>query len=163
MKKATFVKNLSYIFDADRKGAKYSIDGGQKWMNHGDFCECLAKSVLGFKPVKDANTRSDKGHDLPELNLSIKSFKCGLSDRVDLKALKDPEKFYNQFFADELPNTNYCYVIEYGEFVDLYIMNFEEFKQFVRDMASWDTYSFKFRFNTCDNKTAKYFEEKIGE
>jgi hypothetical protein len=30
-------------------------------------------------------------------------------------------------------------------------------------MASWDTYSFKFRFNTCDNKTAKYFEEKIGE
>ena len=56
MKKLTFENNLTYIYNADRKGAKYSLDG-EHYMNHGEYAECLAKSVLGFEVHKDANTR----------------------------------------------------------------------------------------------------------
>ena len=103
MKKETYENNLSYIFEADRKNAKYSIDGGNHFMNHGDYCECLAKSVLGFEPKKDANTRADEGWDIEEIKASVKSWNCGLSDRKDLKGLGFDE-FCKRFFADELPN-----------------------------------------------------------
>lgn len=161
MKKITFTKNLSYIFNAERKGAKYSINGGQTWMNHGDFCECLAKSVLGYEPKKDANTRNDKGHDIPELNASVKSWNCGLSDRKDLGA--DRKNYFNNFFATELPNTQYIWVYEYGEFVDLWFMTSDEFKTFVQECGMWDEYCKKIRFKLCDNKINKYLENKLGE
>ena len=102
MRKETYQNNLSYIFEADRKNAKYSIDGGEHFMNHGDYCECPAKSVLGFEPKKDANTRADEGWDIEEIKASVKSWNCGLSDRKDLKGLGFDE-FCKRFFADELP------------------------------------------------------------
>lgn len=161
MKKVTFNKNLSYIYNAERKGAKYSIDGGQKWMNHGDLCECLAKSVLGYEAKKDANTRNDKGHDIPELNASVKSWNCGLSDRKDLG--NDAESFFNNFFATELPNTQYIWVYEYSEFVDLWFMTSNEFKAFTKACGMWDNYCVKWRFKMCDNKVNAYLESKLGE
>ena len=50
--KFTHAMNLSYIFDAARKGAKYSLDGTH-WMNGGEFMEAAAKAVHGLDPYKD--------------------------------------------------------------------------------------------------------------
>ncbi len=163
MKKETYANNLSYIFNAERYGAKYSIDGGNKWMNHGDYCECLAKSVLGFEPKKDANTRSDKDHDIREINASVKSWKCGISDRKDLKAIGNREEFLYQFFHDEIPNTTYIWVNDYDEFVDLYYMNMEEFKKFVDVCASWDNYEQKIRFTKSINTIISYLEKELDK
>lgn len=159
MKKMTYEINLSYSFEAGRKGSKYSIDGGQHYMNHGEFCEVLAKSVLGFEPKKDANTRNDKGHDIEELNASVKSWNCGLSDRKDLG--NDKETFLSNFFATELPNTTYIWVYEYGEFVDLWFMNENEFKDFTSFCSTWDNHCQKVRFKLCNNKINNYLESML--
>ena len=160
MKKLTFVKNLSYIFEADRPRAKYSINGGKSFMNHGDFCECLTKSVLGLEAVKDANTRNDKGHDIPEYNASVKSWNCSLSDRKDLG--NTFEEYYNNFFASELDDTNYIWVYEYDEFVDLWFMNSTEFKTFVKDCSMWDEYAKKIRIKLCNSKINAYLEARAA-
>lgn len=158
MRKETYEINLSYTFDANRRGSKYTLDG-ERWMNHGDFCECLAKSVLGFEPKKDANTRNDKGHDIEELNASVKSWNCGLSDRKDLG--KDRETYVKTFFSTELPNTTYIWVFESGEYVDLWYLNEEEFRLFVDECAMWDNHCEKIRFKLCNNKINVWLESKL--
>lgn len=162
MKKEIHRKNLLYIFEPERKGAKYSIDGGEHFMNHGELCEVLAKSVLGYEPKKDANTRHDKGHDIPELNASVKSHKCGLTDRKDLRT-GDKWEYFNEFFATEKPNTIYIWVYEYGDFVNLWYMNRNEFREFVLNCAKWDGSKGqnKWRFNICDNTVNQYLESKL--
>ena len=161
MRKETYTNNLKYIYDADKKNTKYSLNNGESWMNHGDYCECLAKSVLGFEPKKDGNTRADKGHDIPELNASVKSWNCGLSDRKDLKGLGF-EEFFERFFADELPNTQYIWVHDYADMVDLYYMNETEMKEFTRFAAKYYDYEQKIRFKLCVNKIINYLEEKVA-
>jgi len=161
MRKETYENNLSYIFEADRKNAKYSIDGGKHFMNHGDYCECLAKSVLGYEPKKDANTRADKGWDIEEIKASVKSWNCGLSDRKDLKGLGFDE-FCKRFFADELPNTQYIWVHDYGEMVDLYYMSEIEMKEFTKFAAKYYESEQKVRFKLCENKIVQYLEEKVA-
>ena len=120
MRKETYQNNLSYIFEADRKNAKYSIDGGEHFMNHGDYCECLAKSVLGF------------------------------------------DEFCKRFFADELPNTQYIWVHDYGEMVDLYFMNEIEMKEFTKFAAKYYEYEQKVRFKLCENKIVQYLDERVA-
>jgi len=161
MRKETYENNLSYIFDAERRNAKYSINNGQSWMNHGDYCECLAKSVLGFEPKKDGNTRADKGHDIPELNASVKSWNCGLSDRKDLRGLGFDE-FFTRFFADEIPNTTYIWVNDYADMVDLYYMSETEMKEFTKFAAKYYDYEQKIRFKLCINKIVDYLESKVA-
>lgn len=161
MRKETYENNLTYIFNPTKSHAKYSLNNGESWMNHGEYCECLVKSVLGFEPKKDANTRADEGHDIPELNASVKSWKCGLSDRKDLKGLGF-EKFFTKFFDDELPNTTYIWVNDYADMVDLYYMNAEEFKAFTREMGRYYDYEQKIRFKRGLGVITKYLEEKVA-
>lgn len=161
MRKETYTNNLTYIYEADRANAKYSIDGGQHFMNHGEYCECLAKSVLGFEAKKDANTRADKGHDIPELNASVKSWNCGLSDRKDLRGLGFKE-FYKRFFADEIKDTTYIWVHDYGEMVDLYYLSQKEFKTFTKEFGRYYDYEQKIRFKVSENKIVKYLEKKCA-
>ena len=42
MRKETYENNLKYIFDPNKDRTKYSLNNGETWMNHGDYCECLA-------------------------------------------------------------------------------------------------------------------------
>lgn len=95
MIKKTFENTLSYQYDATRERAKYTLDG-KKYMNHGDFCEVLAKHCLGFKAEKDKNTRFDMGADIPELNASVKSIRCGLTDT---KLGNEAEIWWNRYWA----------------------------------------------------------------
>lgn len=160
MKKETYTTNLNYIYEANRPNAKYSLDGGEHFMNHGEYCECLAKSVLGYEVKKDANTRADKGHDIPELNASVKSWNCGLSDRKDLRGLGFT-KFCEKFFADELPDTTYIWVQDYGETVDLYYMDSKEFVDFTNANANYYEYEAKVRFKKSPAKIIQYLEKKL--
>lgn len=160
MKKETYTKNLNYEFHADRKNAKYTLDGGTHFMNHGEFCECLAKSVLGYEPKKDANTKYNKGYDIKELHASIKSYNCGLTDAKELRGLGF-EKFLTQFFATELEDTNYIWVYEYDEFVDLWFMNKNEFEYFARNCSMYDNHCQKIRFKLCNNKINAFLEKML--
>ena len=107
MKKMTFENTMTYQYIGDRKGAKYTLDG-EHFMNHGEYAECLAKFVLGYKAEKDANTRFDKGEDIPELNASVKSWNCGLTD---MKLADNKEEFLHKFWEMSNPNVTYIWVI----------------------------------------------------
>lgn len=158
MKKMTFENNLTYIYDAERRSVKYSLDGGNKWMNHGDYAECLAKSVLGYEPTKDGNTRFDKGEDIPELNASVKSWSCGLTD---MKLGDTREEFLARFWEMSNKDVNYIWVNDYAEMVDLYFMDSAEFKEFVERFGCWDKHDKKIRIKICINKIVTYLEENL--
>lgn len=157
MKKLTFENNLTYTYNADRKGAKYSLDG-EHYMNHGEYAECLAKSVLGFEVHKDANTRFDKGEDIPELNASVKSWNCGLTD---MKLGDTYEEFIAKFWEMSNNETTYIWVYDYADMVDLWFMSYAEFQRFVAQFGSWDSHCKKIRFKTCNNKINAWLEAQI--
>lgn len=158
MRKETYTNNLTFTFDGTRKGAKYTLDG-EHYMNHGEFCECLAKSVLGYDAIKDANTAYDMGHDIPEINASVKSWNCGLTDR---KLADNRAEFVERFFETSDKNTTYLWVYEYGEMVDLWYMNESEFRQFTEQFGNWDGYAKKIRFKTCNNKINAWLESHLA-
>lgn len=157
MIKKTYPITLSYQFDANRKYNKYTTNG-KKWMNHGDFCEILAKHCLGYKAEKDPNTRFDKGADISELNASVKSYNCGLTD---MKLGDDPEIWWNRFWAMVDKNQIVIWVCEHDGEVDLWFMTHEEFKEFCIEFAKWDDHSKKYRFKTCSNKTNAWLEARL--
>lgn len=158
MKRLTFENTLYYTFDGARKGAKYSLDGVH-YMNHGEFCECLAKHVLGYVASKDANTRFDMGEDIPELNASVKSWNCGLTD---MRLSNDRDEYLAKFFAMSNPSTTYIWVDDYADMVDLYFMDYEEFKAFTYEIGTWDSYCSKIRFKLSRKKIVQYFEAKLA-
>ena len=160
MTREIYENNLKYTYNPNRNRAKYSINDGETWMNHGDFCECLAKSVLGLEPKKDANTPSHLGHDIPELNASVKSNNCGLSDRKDLRHL-GKEEFIRKFFADEKRGTIYIYVYESGDYVTLYYMSRKEFRTFINKFAFYDNYCGKIRFPKSETKILAWLDSKF--
>lgn len=159
MKKETYVNNLNYIYDSERKNAKYSLDNGVHYMNHGEYCECLVKSVLGYEAKKDANTRYDMGHDIEELKASVKSWGCGLTDRKDMP--KTPKQFLKEFWKGEKSEV-YIWVFDYADMVDVWYMSRAEFKHFVDTFATWDNYCQKFRIKTCNNKINAWLEGFIA-
>ena len=158
MKKMTFENNLPYIYTPERKNAKYSLDGGHKYMNHGEYCECLAKSVLGFEARKDANVAYDKGDDIPELRASVKSYNCGLTDTKHMP--KNPDDFLKVFWENDHSEL-FIWVYDYADMVDLWFMNRDEFKAFVEQFATWDKHCEKFRIKTCNNKINAWLEAHI--
>lgn len=157
MIKKTYTNTLSFRFDATRKNAKYTLNGGH-WMNHGEFCEILAKHCLGYKAVKDANTAFNAGADIPELNASVKSINCGLTD---MKLGNDPQIWWNRYWAMCDETQIVIWVCEHDEEVDLWFMSHEEFKKFCENFAKWDSYSEKYRIKTCSNKTNAWLEAQL--
>ena len=157
MIKKTYPITIAYQFDPTRKNAKYTIDGVH-YMNHGDFCEILAKDALGYEAKKDANTAFNMGADIPELNASVKSIRCGLTD---MKLGNDPKIWWNRFWAMADPTQIAIWVCEHDGEVDLWFMSHEEFKEFCKEFAKWDGYCNKYRISTCANKTNAWLEKKI--
>ena len=157
MLKMTKEITLSYVYEGDRKGAKYTLDGVH-FMNHGEFVECVVKDCLGYDPHKDANTRFDKGEDIPELNASVKSWNCGLTD---MKLADNKEEFLRKFWAMSNPTTTYIWAYDYGEMVDIWFMDYKEFQAFTETFGSWDSYCQKIRFKTCNNKINEWLAAHI--
>ena len=158
MKKINAATPLPYTFAPERMNAKYSMNDGKTWMNHGEFCERMTKAILGYAPTKDA-VAFDMGYDLPELKASIKSRKCGLTERHDMP--KTPAEFMADFWNREHAEL-YIYAIDHGEEFNLYMMNRAEFRQFVEHFAKWDAHCVKFRINVCDTKTERWLEDRLG-
>ena len=123
----TTVKNpLSYTYDAARRGAKYTVDGIH-FMNAGEFLEAAAKAVFGLDPRKDANTRFDKGSDVPEFNASVKSSRASLTTEKLAATLEESIEVYFRRVA----STEFWYVTMLDDEVSVYRMNAETFRQFV--------------------------------
>jgi hypothetical protein len=146
----------SFRFDAERKGAKYSLDNGEHWLNGGEFAEAALKSAMGFSPCKDANTAFDAGSDIPELNMSVKSSKATLTSEV---LGKDMDTSLTTYF-ERTASTSWAWVIVTDETVTAYIMNAEEFERFTREWATYNT-EHRIRYKVTSGKMVKWFEERV--
>lgn len=120
--------NLSYIYDAARKGAKYSINGGKSWLNAGEFMEAIAKAMHGLDAGKDTNTRFDEGSDVPEFHASVKSSKASLTN---CKLADDFEGSVRAYF-EQVASSEFWYVTIADELVTIYKMNATKFERFLR-------------------------------
>lgn len=123
--------NLSYIYDAARKGAKYSINGGKSWLNAGEFMEAVAKAMHGLDAGKDANTRFDEGSDVPEFHASVKSSKASLTN---CKLADDFEGSVRAYF-EQVASSEFWYVTMIDELATVYKMNAKTFERFIRKFA----------------------------
>ena len=133
MKVITADAPMTYTYDPSHNRARYTLNG-ENWMNHGEFCERMAKAILGFEPHKDS-LPFDTDYDIPELKASVKSYKCGLTDRKDMP--KTPTEFLSEFWRREIAELH-IYVCDHGEYFNLYMMNTAEFRSMIENLATWD-------------------------
>ena len=159
MKIITSELPISYIYDPAHSRARYSINGGESWMNHGEFCERMAKAILGFNPDKDS-VAFDKGYDIPELKASVKSYKCGLSNCKDMP--RNPAEFIAEFWKRDIAELH-IYVCDHGETMTLYMMNTPEFQRFIGHFAKWEEDTHNFRMYTCDSKVERWLTDNYAE
>lgn len=158
MKIITAETPLNFIYDPKHNRARYSLNG-ENWMNHGEFCERIAKAILGFQPTKDS-VAFDKGYDIPELKASVKSYKCGLSNCKDMP--KTPDAFLAEFWKRDIAELH-IYVCDHGEYFNLYLMNTPEFKAFIARFGKWEEDPHTFRISTCDNKIETWLLANYAE
>lgn len=159
MKKTVHNIKTAYIFDptSAHKGAHYSTNGGENWMNHGDFCEVIAKDALGFPAYKDANGTYDKTSDIPALRASVKSSKATLVNKVlgyDFDSCK------SMYFAT-VHSTMWIWVSLIDDTVTLYYMNAVEFEAFLDKWATFDKSRKVIRFKVESGIMREWLEEKI--
>lgn len=119
--------NLSYIYDATRKGAKYSINNGKNWMNGGEFMEAVAKALFGLDAHKDACTRFDVGSDIPEYAASVKSSAASLTN---MKLADTLEASVDAYFI-RTASREFWYVTMLEDEITVYRMNAETFRRFL--------------------------------
>lgn len=123
--------NLEYTYDAGRRGAKYSLNGGKNWLNGGEFAEAAAKAAHGLEAGKDANTRFDEGSDVPEYHASVKSSKASLTN---CKLADDFDGSVKAYF-EQVASTEFWWVEVKGEQVAIYKMGASLFEKFIRKFS----------------------------
>ena len=156
MRKAIFNINLNYTYDANRKGAKYTLDN-EHYMNSGEFAEVALKNAFGYEAVKDANTAFDEGSDIEQLQMSVKSSKATLTSVILGKDLKSS---LDTYFARTASN-QWAWVILIENTLTVYIMNESEFKEFTLNWAYYQTDRMTVRYKSTSGKMIKWLEEHL--
>lgn len=152
MMKKVLPITVSYQFDADRKGAKYTFDGTH-YMNAGEWKEAIAKAVLGYIARKDGNTAYNEGSDIPELNASVKSSKASLTNMVLADTFEESVEVYFQNVHSDL----FIWVEVVDENAVLYMMNADEFREFIYKFSTLNERGV-IRFKATSSKLVAYLE-----
>lgn len=124
MKKFTYTINFNYEFHAERKGAKYTVEGLHK--NGGQFLEYAVKKHWGYSEDCPA-TAYNEGSDIPEINASVKSSKFSLACIYN----DDFDSILDEYFS-KVSSTLWIYVVKIDEQIAEYRMSESEFKAFVK-------------------------------
>lgn len=156
MKKIESNISLDYIFNTEHKGAPYTLDGGCHWLNGGEFAEAITKHVFGYEPVKDASTPYDKGSDIEELNASVKSSRFTLTT---VKLGDTFDEIIESYFAT-VHSTLWIYTVVIERKATLYLMNADEFKNFLYSFAGLNERKL-IRGKATSTKMIRWFEERV--
>lgn len=157
MEKLTGRIGFDFIYDAERRGAHYSLNGGESWMNGGEFAEIADKFLKGYELVKDACTPYDKGSDLGD-DTSVKSSNATL---VNKPLGYDFESFAAYYFAT-VHSSKWDWVIVVDNEITVYTMNEAEFKEFLQEFGYWDKGRKVIRFRKTSFRMIMWLEEKAG-
>lgn len=156
MKKYTYINNMPYAFDPTRKGAKYLI--GNKYKNHGEFLESVAKFHRGLDYLVNPTTSWNTGSDIESLHASVKSSQSSLARLYgnSFEAIKEA------YFAN-VASTCWIFMVDIGEEITEYHMNAEEFSKFLDVFGATGVESgshlMKIRIQAFSKKMYNWFEE----
>lgn len=160
MRKYEYTNTMPYLFDETRKGAKYSLDNGKTWKNHGEWCESVAKFHRGLNYLVNPATSYDTGSDIEEINASIKSSNASLACLYG----NNKNQIINEYFAN-VHSTLWIFILNADEQIIEYHMNAIEFKTFLEEWSNITTESdsqlMKIRIKKTSGKMIKWFEERI--
>lgn len=147
---------INYIYDNNRKGAKYSVNNGKNWLNGGEMAEIGTKAVFGIDLLeKDANTPFDKGSDIEELEMSVKSSKFTLCYPIG----KSWDETIDNYFQ-MVHSTRWGYAVIIENEITVYTMDKPEFKEFLENWGTWDKNRNVIRGKATSGKMIKWFEER---
>lgn len=158
MRKEIFTINFDYNFNANRRGAKYTLNG-EHWLNAGEFVEIAVKSGLGLELHKDACTAFDKGDDIPEYKASVKSPKFTLTT-VNLGDNKD--EIIAHYFERTASETAIWGFVA-GEEVITYWMTMDEFREYLNEWGYFDKHSHYVRGKALSGKMLNWLDERVTE
>lgn len=154
MKKRIYNIPIPFIYEPSHKGAPYTING-VKWMNHGELIEIIIKSVYGFTPVKDGNTRFDIDSDIPSMQASIKSGKATLTSVYLASTF---EKTIQEYFKRTASNI-WIFGIVMDDRIICYTMDRKEFEQFTKAFAYF-TKEKTIRYKQVSTKMIEWMDER---
>ena len=162
MKKYEYANTMPYIFESERKGSKYSLDGGNTWKNHGEWCESITKFHRGLDHLVNPATSYDTGSDIEEIDASVKSSNASLACLYG----NSKEQIIEEYFKN-VHSTLWIFVVDFGEEqIAEYHMNAEEFREFLNEWATTAVESgshlTKVRIRKVSGKMVKWLEEKIA-
>ena len=160
MTKETYTNPMSYTYHAERKGAKYNIEG--KWANHGEYLESVAKCHRGLDYIVNPTTSFDKGSDIESEHTSVKSSHGGLGSIYG----ETKEEILKEYF-ERVASTHWIWMTDCEEEITEYHMNKEEFKEFVQEWSKLEFTSGKkpkqiLRFRYTSHKMIQWFEERVA-
>lgn len=156
MEKFTAKNTLSFTFDASHKGAPYTIDGGAHYMNGGDFAEVAFKHALGLPAVKDGNGDFRKVSDVPSLSMSVKSSRGTLTS---VKLGNSFDEVITNFFP-VCASSCFAWVVLVDDTISAYIMNADEFKEFIITWGRYDADRHVIRFKITSAKMLAWLESR---
>lgn len=121
---------LKYAHDASHKGAPYTLDG-EHYMNYGQFAQVLVDHRLTGQTRKPDNIPFDADSDIPELSISVKSFRFTLASALkgdDLETILEE-------YSDKVASHTWAYAEVVGDELHTYFMDKAEFIDFCRAFA----------------------------
>lgn len=157
MRKITASIEMKYRFNSTRKRARYTLNDGKTWLNNGEFAEAVTKSVLGFKPTKNANTAYDKASDIPDMGASVKSSRFTL---VNAKLAESLENSIERYFETTCSKI-WIYTVITGNTATLYFMDRMEFKEFLQGFTKLNERGFV-RSRATGKRMIGWFEGQMS-
>lgn len=160
MKKTTYEITLNYEYQADRKGAKYLIDG-IKWANCGELIESIMKHHRNLPYLKNPTTKWNEGSDIESEQASVKSGKASVATIYG-----DSIEAILEIYMANVASQKFIYGIIIDNEMNEYEMDLCEFVDFVRVFgrlvkeAGHDRT--KIQLLQTSGKTIKYLEERVG-
>lgn len=131
------VASHNYIYDSNRKGAKYcyfdEVDNKWKWGNCGEFDEVELKWCVGEPAHKDPNGTYSDGSDIESTHTSVKGWNFTLASGLNGATFEE----CLDTFKMNVASTNFTFTWREGDERIAYNMNMDEFEQFLYRFASY--------------------------
>ena len=160
MKRIEYTNTMSHIYNSERRGSKYSMDGGDTWKNHGEYLESVAKFHRGLEYLVNPATSYDTGSDIEEMNASVKSSNASLACIYG----NTKEQIIEEYFKN-VHSTLWIFMVDVDEQIIEYHMNAEEFRKFLEEWATTAVESgshlTKVRIKKVSGKMLHWLEERV--
>ena len=135
MKRISYQNTMNFRHSTVVTRTPYYLPEIDRWRNHGELCEHIAKYHRGIFTEANPNTAFNIGSDIEEEHASVKSSRFGLAENFgDSKTISEAIKYY----FNNVASTTFIYIVfdEKTQTVVEYQMNKSEFGKFIHYFSS---------------------------